>query len=95
MSVRKENMPFSSDVESKDVKSAIRTMSYGDLKQVIEIESQNYKYPWTRGIFRDCLRVGYSCWVVTVDSAIIGYGIVMLKLPVVFFYFCYHLDSKN
>jgi [ribosomal protein S18]-alanine N-acetyltransferase len=56
----------------------VRTMNYPDLKQVVEVEKKAYLYPWTVGIFRDCLRVGYSAWVVTLDACIIGYGIVML-----------------
>ena len=57
----------------------VRTMSYSDLKQVIAIETKAYPHTWTLGIFRDCLRVGYNAWVVTLDNNIIGYGIVMLS----------------
>lgn len=57
----------------------IRTMGYADLAQVIAVEKKAYPYPWTLGIFRDCLRIGYNAWVVTLDNAIIGYGIVMLS----------------
>jgi ribosomal-protein-alanine N-acetyltransferase len=57
----------------------IRTMSYGDLKQVLILENKAYPYPWTLGIFRDCLRIGYNAWVMTLDESIIGYGIVMLS----------------
>ncbi|MFT4045378.1 MAG: ribosomal protein S18-alanine N-acetyltransferase [Solimonas sp.] len=35
------------------------------LPQVLEIERVAYTHPWTEGIFNDCLRVGYSAWVVT------------------------------
>ncbi len=35
------------------------------LPQVLEVEQASYEFPWTDGIFRDCLRVGYSAWVVT------------------------------
>lgn len=57
----------------------IRTMSYSDLKQVITVEKKAYPHPWTLGIFRDCLRIGYNAWVMTLDNKIIGYGIVMLS----------------
>ena len=56
-----------------------RTMHYADLKQVIAVEKKAYPQPWTLGIFRDCLRVGYKAWVMTLDEAVIGYGIVMLS----------------
>jgi len=57
----------------------IRTMSYSDLKPVIAVEEKAYPHPWTLGIFRDCLRVGYNAWVMTVDNKVICYGIVMLS----------------
>ena len=57
----------------------IRTMHYADLKDVIAIEKRAYLYPWTLGIFRDCLRIGYTAWVMSLDKNIIGYGIVMLS----------------
>lgn len=76
MSVGAENIPFHS--ESGEPACVIRTMTYTDLKRVIEVEKQAYPYPWSIGIFRDCLRVGYSCWVVTKAEDIIGYGILML-----------------
>jgi ribosomal-protein-alanine N-acetyltransferase len=56
----------------------VRTMNYSDLKQVIAIEEKAYPYPWTVGIFRDCLRVGYKAWVMTLYNKVMGYGIVML-----------------
>lgn len=57
----------------------IRTMNHSDLKQVITIEKKAYPYPWTLGIFRDCLRVGYKTWVMRLDKKVMGYGIVMLS----------------
>jgi len=57
----------------------IRTMTYSDLKQVLVVEKKAYPHPWTLGIFRDCLRVGYTSWVMTLDKTVIGYGVVMLS----------------
>lgn len=57
----------------------LRTMHYTDLKSVISLEKKAYPQPWTAGIFRDCLRVGYRAWVMTLDKNIIGYAIVMLS----------------
>jgi len=57
----------------------IRTMNHSDLKQVIAVEEKAYPHPWTHGIFRDCLRIGYTAWVMTTDESVIGYGIVMLS----------------
>jgi ribosomal-protein-alanine N-acetyltransferase len=57
----------------------VRTMSYTDLKDVHAIEKRAYPHPWTLGIFRDCLRIGYNAWVLTWERRVIGYGIVMLS----------------
>lgn len=53
-----------------------RPMTETDLLQIMEIERQAYPYPWTPGILRDCLRVGYSCWLYEVDAVIHAYGIM-------------------
>lgn len=57
----------------------VRTMTTSDLQDVIAVEKRAYPHPWTLGIFRDCLRIGYNAWVMTLDDAVIGYGIVMLS----------------
>lgn len=57
----------------------IRTMTNSDLDNVIAVEMRAYPHPWTLGIFRDCLRIGYHAWVMTLDGDVIGYGIVMLS----------------
>jgi [ribosomal protein S18]-alanine N-acetyltransferase len=54
----------------------IRPMSEDDVAEVIAVERASYQFPWSEGIFRDCLRVGYVCRVVTVNDAIIGYGVM-------------------
>lgn len=51
-------------------------MTERDIDAVVGIESQVYEFPWSAGIFRDCLRVGYSCWVTEVADQVIGYGIL-------------------
>lgn len=49
-----------------------------DLGAVLAIERAAYRFPWSEGIFRDCLRVGYCCWVLEVDVAVAGYGIMQV-----------------
>ncbi len=34
-----------------------------DLDAVIEVEAIAYEFPWSVGIFEDCLRAGYLAWV--------------------------------
>ena len=53
-----------------------RPMRQDDLDAVLAIEQGVYSFPWTRGIFADCLRVGYSCWVMESNGLAIGYGVV-------------------
>ena len=54
----------------------LRPMRYTDVEAVSAIEMMAYDFPWSEGIFRDCLRVGYSCWVLTDLEAIQGYAIM-------------------
>ena len=44
----------------------------------MSIEQRAYEFHWSEGIFRDCLRVGYGCWVMELDGGIAGYGILSL-----------------
>lgn len=54
----------------------LRPMAEMDLRQVLEIEGHAYGFPWPMGIFRDCLRVGYCCWVVECHGRIEAYGVM-------------------
>tara|TARA_R110002072_G_scaffold5527_5_gene35365 strand:+ start:5392 stop:5826 length:435 start_codon:yes stop_codon:yes gene_type:complete len=51
-------------------------MSYGDLPEVIENERLSYSYPWTEGIFQDCLRSGNECWLIKREHRTLGHGIL-------------------
>ncbi len=53
-----------------------RLMQTEDIPRVMAIEEQLYPFPWTKGIFADCIRVGYDCWVVMLSDIIIGYGVL-------------------
>jgi ribosomal-protein-alanine N-acetyltransferase len=54
----------------------VRAMCPGDLATVSAMEVASYEFPWSAGIFGDCLKAGHSCWVLTVDAVIVGYGIL-------------------
>ncbi len=54
----------------------IRPMVESDVSDVVATERASYQFPWSEGIFRDCLRVGYVCRVVTVEDRAIGYGVM-------------------
>ena len=54
----------------------IRAMRGSDVADVVAIERAAYQFPWSDGIFRDCLRVGYVCRVVTVSRQVMAYGVM-------------------
>jgi len=54
----------------------LRPMTVDDLDRVMEIEPRAYEFPWSEGIFRDCLRVGYCCWCCEENDELVGYGVM-------------------
>lgn len=59
-------------------RTGLRPMHRDDLAAVLSIEEETYKFPWTLGIFRDCLHVGYSCWVYETGNQIEAYGVMSM-----------------
>lgn len=57
-------------------RAALRPMTQYDLDAVMAIELAAYPFPWTYGIFEDCLRSGYRAWLVARGSMICGYGLL-------------------
>ncbi len=51
-------------------------MAESDVSDVVATERASYQFPWSEGIFRDCLRVGYVCRVVSVQDRVVGYGVM-------------------
>lgn len=64
------------NAQARESTAILRAMRETDLETVFTIETQAYPFPWTQGIFRDCLRAGYGCWVLERDGLVIGYGIL-------------------
>ena len=58
--------------------ATLRPMRESDLDAVIAIEIRAYAFPWTRGIFRDCLHAGYPMWLQERDGEIVGYGVLSI-----------------
>lgn len=54
----------------------LRPMREADVNAVLQVERSAYEFPWTRTIFRDCLRVGYYCFVYETSVGLVGHGIV-------------------
>jgi [ribosomal protein S18]-alanine N-acetyltransferase len=59
----------------------LRPMHVDYLPQVIDIERRAYAFPWTEGIFRDCLNVGYSAWVVVSPAdEVLAYAVMSMAV---------------
>jgi ribosomal-protein-alanine N-acetyltransferase len=55
-----------------------RAMVPTDVAAVGSLERAAYAFPWTEGIFRDCLRVGYLCRVAEMEGEVVAYGILAM-----------------
>lgn len=53
-----------------------RPMRQADVLLVADMEQRAYAFPWTAGIFNDCLVAGYQCWVVESADALLGYAVL-------------------
>jgi ribosomal-protein-alanine N-acetyltransferase len=62
----------------KELPGLVRPMTHEDLSQVSDIERRSYDFPWSHGVFRDCLLAGYQCIVLERDERVIGYGILSI-----------------
>jgi len=60
----------------RDLPVAVRRMVHDDLADIADIERRSYDFPWSHGVFRDCLLAGYNCLVLVHDERPVGYGIL-------------------
>ena len=56
----------------------LRPMREDDLVAVHAVEERAYEFPWTLGIFRDCLRADYPAWVLDDGGVIVGYVLMSI-----------------
>ena len=55
----------------------VRPMGSSDVWTVAAIEAEAYQYPWSPGIFRDCLSAGYHALVLEIPpSGVQGYAVL-------------------
>ena len=54
----------------------IRDLAHRDLGDVAAIERRSYEFPWSQGVFRDCLLAGYHCFALEYAERLGGYGIL-------------------
>ncbi len=55
-----------------------RPMTADDVPLVMLLEHAAYQFPWSEQVFRDCLRVGYDCWIVDSRWGVSGYGVMSM-----------------
>ena len=56
--------------------TTVREMNHDDLAMVSDIERRSYEFPWSHGVFRDCLLAGYQCLVLIRGDRVAGYAIL-------------------
>lgn len=61
---------------AENVLFTVRGMQGTDVPGAMINEVAAYTHPWTEGILRDCLRVGYYCVVGEVAGQLIGHGVM-------------------
>ena len=74
----------------------IRSMCPSDLTVVTEIESDSYNFPWSYGVFRDCLLAGYQSLVLVISGTVTGYGIMSVAASEAHLLnLCVHPDAQR
>jgi ribosomal-protein-alanine N-acetyltransferase len=53
-------------------------MTHEDLAMVSDIERRSYEFPWSHGVFRDCLLAGYQCVVLECAGQVVGHSILSI-----------------
>jgi len=56
----------------------LRTMREADVGAVMQSERAAYEFPWSEDIFRDCLRVGYNCWIAELGRLVVAHGVMSI-----------------
>lgn len=69
---------FPDSVTRKDL-MRIRGMRLEDMPEILAIEAKNYNFPWSEGIFKDCIKsANYNCSICEEMDVIVGYSIVSI-----------------
>ena len=60
----------------QEVPVSVRPMQHDDVVIVSDIERRSYEFPWSHGVFRDCILAGYTCIVLQHGNDVSGYAIL-------------------
>ena len=55
---------------------SFRPMTLDDVDVVMLLENRVYQFPWTDKIFKDCIRVGYDCWLAEFGETIVAHAVI-------------------
>ncbi|MCX7069679.1 MAG: ribosomal protein S18-alanine N-acetyltransferase [Gammaproteobacteria bacterium] len=59
----------------------IAPMALEQLAEVLVVERRAYEFPWTESILRDCLKAGYSAWVLADgDGLLVGHALMSMAV---------------
>lgn len=75
MSAVPPRKPLATEAAQSGGHPVLRALGLEDLDQMEAIEQSSYDFPWTRDIFRDCMKVGYGCFGLQVDDRLVAYAI--------------------
>lgn len=62
----------------EELPATVREMAHDDLPMVSDIERRSYEFPWSHGVFRDCLLAGYQNIVLVRDGRVSGYAVLSI-----------------
>jgi len=62
----------------EELPANVREMVHDDLPMVSDIERRSYEFPWSHGVFRDCLLAGYQNIVLVRDGRVSGYAVLSI-----------------
>jgi ribosomal-protein-alanine N-acetyltransferase len=61
-----------------DPELTFRQMALEDISAVILLENEVYQFPWTDRIFKDCIRVGYDCWLAHLGNTVVAHAVISI-----------------
>jgi ribosomal-protein-alanine N-acetyltransferase len=59
---------------------SLRPLVPQDVGDIMAIERRAYDFPWTAGVFLDCLRVGYCLWGLWEGANLRGYSVTAVAV---------------
>lgn len=58
--------------------AVLQPLRHGEIEEMLAIENDVCRFPWTYGNFADALASGYSVWGCRVAGELVGYFVLML-----------------